>query len=100
MFCNFDLQNCLALNTHALSLSLYFKVGRILDNPFVLFANTNCSETSCPANGGCGDYWKAPLFFTDHFDNMTYDPTITLSCTGLKKNCKMNKTVNINMQEV
>ena len=64
-----------------------FKVGRALENPFILFANTHCSKTLCPANGGCDKYWRAHVDDdTDlEIDDMAFDPSITLSCTGWTK---------------
>ena len=62
---------------------LNFKVGRTLEKPFLLFANTNCSETACPANGGCDKHWRAHVDETHlNIVDMVFDPSITLSCTG------------------
>ena len=63
-----------------------FKVGGPLENPFILFANTNCSETLCPANGRCDKDWRAHVDEIQlDIDDMAFDPSITLRCTGWTK---------------
>ena len=67
-------------------MNIAFKVGKILESPVILLANSKCSEIKCPANGLCDEPWQAiPSSFTGSavsISSMTIDHSITLSCTG------------------
>lgn len=60
-----------------------FKVGRALEDPFILFGNTHCSETKCPANGGCAKHWLSNAKgIASTISDMILDNSVILNCKG------------------
>ena len=60
-----------------------FKVVRALEDPVILFGNEHCSETKCPANGGCDSHWRSNTKgIASTLTDMMPDASIILNCKG------------------
>ena len=62
--------------------SFSFKVGKLLGEPFILFKNSECSNVTCPANGGCTSSWISTVGdIHERYD--VYDQSVSITCKGL-----------------
>ena len=60
-----------------------FKVGRAPKDPYIVFGNAQCSETKCPANGGCAGHWRSNTKgIASTISKMITDKSIILKCKG------------------